>query len=207
MNFLEFKQEFTESPVHSVREIYRHYPEFDARRLYEWKNKGYIRGVINGYFMFRDTVLSDTILFKTANIIYPHSYISIESALSFHGLIPEQVYLISSVSTRKTKNFYTDIGNFQYRTIQQGYFFGYDIISSGNITFYMACPEKAIIDFFYLHSEIEDPDDVSSLRINPVLFSEIVNTDKLMQYASFINNKRVIKCSEILIEEVANAFN
>lgn len=207
MNYIEFKQEFTEGIIHSVRDVYRRYPEFNARRLYEWKSKGYIRGIINGYFMFGDIKLSDTILLKTANIIYPHSYVSLESALSFYGLIPEQVYMISSVSTRKTKSFYTDIGNFQYRTIQHSLFFGYDIMSSGNINFYMACPEKAIIDFFYLNSNIEDPDDVYSLRINPVVFREIVNIDKLMQYALFINNKRVIRCSELLIKEVEHALN
>ena len=47
---------------------------------------------------------SDYSVMTLANIIYGHSYISFETALSYYNLIPETVYSIMSATYKKNKN-------------------------------------------------------------------------------------------------------
>ncbi len=49
-----------------------------------------------------------------ANHILGPSYVSLESALSYHGLIPERVYEISSLTTQNSKTYKTPTGRFSY---------------------------------------------------------------------------------------------
>jgi predicted transcriptional regulator of viral defense system len=83
-----------------------------------------------------------------ANHLYGPSYISLESALSFYGLIPEKVYTVRSVTTKRAKRFATAFGNFEYITIPQDY---YSIgirqeIVNNQYAYLIATPEKAICD-------------------------------------------------------------
>lgn len=54
-----------------------------------------------------------------ANLIYGPSYLSLESALSFYGLIPERVFLLMSMTLKKNKFFHTPIGNFAYHHLSE----------------------------------------------------------------------------------------
>lgn len=54
-----------------------------------------------------------------ANLIYGPSCISLEYALSFHGLIPERVETITSVTPKRDKEFTTPLGHFTYRYLSQ----------------------------------------------------------------------------------------
>lgn len=83
-----------------------------------------------------------------ANHLYGPSYISLESALSFYGLIPEKVYAVRSTTTKRAKHFATPLGNFEYVTIPEAY---YSIgirqeIVSNEYAFLIASPEKAMCD-------------------------------------------------------------
>lgn len=87
-------------------------------------------------------------LFLLANHLYGPSYVTAESALSYWGLIPEKVIRVTSVTTRKTKFFKTDLGDFYYFHIpQEGYIIGLcQVILSNQQTVIMASPEKALCD-------------------------------------------------------------
>lgn len=83
-----------------------------------------------------------------ANHLYGPSYISLESALSFYGLIPERVYSVRSVTTKRSKRFATQLGNFEYITIPQEYYaigIRQEIVNN-EYAFLIASPEKAICD-------------------------------------------------------------
>lgn len=86
--------------------------------------------------------------FLIANHLRGPSYISMESALSYWGLIPEKVYDISSVTTENTKVYQTLAGRFSYTHVPLPYYaFG---IVQAKITqkqqVLIASPEKAICD-------------------------------------------------------------
>jgi predicted transcriptional regulator of viral defense system len=89
-----------------------------------------------------------------ANHLYGPSYISLESALSYHKLIPERVYTIRSVTAKRAKQFTTPLGTFDYRTVPEKYFsIGIQQQQNENqSTFLMATPEKALCDMVMLSS-------------------------------------------------------
>ncbi len=191
MKFLELKSELKDFTIFSLNEIKNIEPGFYRRRLNEWQDKGYIKKVVREYYIFSDLKLSEEILFKIANRVYSPSYVSLESALSYYHLIPESVYEITSISTRKTYHFRTSIGEFIYRSLKPSLFFGYDLIKFHEKYSKMASIEKALLDYFYLHSDIETEQDFESLRINKEMFFEKMNEEKLMNFLEKFNQKKL----------------
>lgn len=191
MKFLELKNKLKDFTIFSLNEIRNIEPDFHRRRLNEWQDKGHIKKVIRGYYIFSDLELSEEILFKIANRIYSPSYISLESALSYYHLIPESVYGVTSISTRKTYRFATSIGEFIYRTLKPSLFFGYELIKFHEKYLKMACMEKALLDYFYLHPDIETEQDFDSLRINQEMFFNQISQPKLMNFLEKFNQKKL----------------
>ena len=52
-----------------------------------------------------------------SNHLYGVSYISLETALAYYGIIPERVYAVRSMTTKRAKSFSTPLGNFEYKTV------------------------------------------------------------------------------------------
>lgn len=189
MNYQQFYRAMSSFPVFSIREIEKFFPGFDSRRLVEWQEKGYIQKLRNRFYVFTDTSISEQFLFFTANELYSPSYISLESALSWYGFIPEGVFQITSCSTRKTQAFHTSLGNFNYRHIKPDLFFGYQLEKWNNHYFAIAEPEKAVIDYLYLHHEIAETENLVSLRWNSTEMISKLSYDKINRYASYIHSK------------------
>ena len=108
--------------------------------------------------------------YELAQKIYAPSYISFESALSYHGLIPEAVYTVSSASLRRSREFKTPIGAFAFTQIPQRVFFtGVDRIEKDQAVVLMARPTKALADYvFYQRSKWKKFGQfLKSLRIEP----------------------------------------
>ena len=84
---------------------------------------------------------------QVANLIYGPSYVSLDYALSYHGLIPERVEAVTSVTTRRSRNFETPLGSFSYRMLHEArYVTGAILEVIGKTTFLIATPEKALVD-------------------------------------------------------------
>lgn len=83
-----------------------------------------------------------------ANHIYGPSYVSMESALRYYGLIPEQVYTVRSMTTNRSRKFENPIGYFEYVTVNDSYYsIGIKQKTVENkYTFLIATPEKALCD-------------------------------------------------------------
>ena len=52
-----------------------------------------------------------------ANLVYGPSYVSLDYALAYHGLIPERVEALTSVTPNRPRRFDTPVGLFTYRRI------------------------------------------------------------------------------------------
>lgn len=83
-----------------------------------------------------------------ANMIYGPSCISLDYALHYHGLIPERVEAVTSVTSGRARRFSTPVGLFIYRQIPPAaYPVGIDQVTlEGGRAFLMAVPEKALAD-------------------------------------------------------------
>lgn len=83
-----------------------------------------------------------------ANHIYGPSYISLQTALSFYGLIPERVHTVCSMTTKRSSSFINPLGNFDYISVPAAYFaigIRQEIVNN-NYAYLIATPEKALCD-------------------------------------------------------------
>lgn len=83
-----------------------------------------------------------------ANHLYGPSYVSLQTALSYYGLIPERVYIERSMTIKRSRDFKTSIGTFNYLSVDKEYFkigIRQEIVDN-KYAFLIASPEKALCD-------------------------------------------------------------
>jgi hypothetical protein len=104
--------------------------------------------------------------FLLANRLVRDSYVSLQSALEHHGLIPEHAPVITSVTTRRPGRFITPLGTFDYRHLKTDLFNGYrrDLVAEGQAA-EVATPAKALADLIYLEPDADDRNFLSELRL------------------------------------------
>lgn len=172
------------------------YRVFDYQ-LSAWQKQQHIIKLKNGVYLFAeeaDRVSPEEIAFY----VYSPSYISLEKALSIHGLIPEMVYSITSVTPKTTRSFKNKFGNFTYRHIKPSLFFGYRTIKEGPSFYLLAEPEKALLDYLYLN-KIKNKEDWEALRLNEKRMKNAFRPRLISKYLKLFNNQRMkILCLKYL---------
>ena len=108
--------------------------------------KKIVQRLKNGLYVYGVNFLDD---FQIANFLCTPSYVSVESALSFYGILSQFPYTITSVTPKKSKKIIFNKKVFEYIHIEPKYFYGY--IKQKN--FLIACKEKALVDTLYLVSK------------------------------------------------------
>lgn len=121
--------------------------------------------------------------YSLSQIILGLSYISLESALSNYGWIPEAVRAITAVTSRASTEFVTPVGHFTYEKVpQKTLFAGVERLqdASKNVWF-QATPLKALADYVYLHKHdwTSSRPLIESLRIDEESLQEINEADFL----------------------------
>ena len=87
-----------------------------TKKIHDMKKAGIIIGVKKGLYVLSPPYAREPVVKETlANLIYGPSYISLEDALSYLGLIPERVETVTSVTSSRDKEFQTPLGRFTYR--------------------------------------------------------------------------------------------
>lgn len=139
-----------------------------------------------------------------ANLIYGPSYISLEYALSYYGMIPERVETVTSVTNKKNKFFKTPVGAFSYLYLnQQRYAVGITRLNIGDRkNILIAEKEKALADKIFFSESIENSDDilqrlVEDLRIDEALLHGL-NLGKLNKIAKAYKSKKVTLLCEAI---------
>jgi predicted transcriptional regulator of viral defense system len=82
-----------------------------------------------------------------ANRLYGPSYVSLQTALAYYGVIPERVFVSRSMTTKRSREYQTPVGRFEYFTAKADYFsIGIRRVQEHNVAFLIASPEKALCD-------------------------------------------------------------
>lgn len=192
MNYLAFRSQFVAQGLVSVHAVRQVFPAFDARRLVEWQARGYLQRMANGWYRFVEVSVDENLLWFAANRIYQPSYLSLETALSYHGLVPEGVYTLTSVSSRKTQAFVTPLGTFGYRRVLPRLFFGYDVLRPAHDRpVLMASLEKALLDYCYLNPHLQNTADFVALRLNGDVLHERLDLARLADYQRLFGSQRL----------------
>ena len=149
--------------------------------LHRYKKQGFILQLKRGLYVLPDVLPPDVYI---ANRLYCPSYISLEFALSYHGVIPETVYEITSVTTKSTSRFETLGKVFSYRKIKKAAYTGYEIQKQQGLGFNIADAEKAFVDTNYLR--LRNKQEPIS-RFN----KEKIDSKKAIKYALLFGNKKL----------------
>ncbi len=131
-----------------LRSLFSDY-SFPQNKIANLEREGKIIRLKRGQYIVSDKISRELISPELiANHIYGPSYVSMESALRFYGLIPEQVFSVRSMTTNRSRRFTNSIGIFDYITVNERY---YSIgikqqIVEDRYAFLIASPEKALCD-------------------------------------------------------------
>ena len=142
------------------------------------KNK-IIQKLASGKYLFLLNPPNDYLI---ANYLYHPSYISLESALSFYGMITGFPYKIVSVTCNKSKSINIKEKEFQYCRISQRLFWGYEKKED----FLIAEKEKALLDYLYFGSKGLRSIDWEEIEITGI------NKGKLINYARRFGKNKLL---------------
>ncbi|KKT27535.1 MAG: hypothetical protein UW12_C0019G0001 [Parcubacteria group bacterium GW2011_GWF1_43_9] len=162
VNWVDFHRKLSKVPIFgaiNVQRVFGVTKQTAALALQRYTKRGLVDRLRKGMYCLSGVSLPSTYI---ANRLYEPSYVSLEFALSYHGVIPETVYTITSESS---------------------VFTGYKIVKQGGLSFYIADAEKAFVDLTYLRMRA-GAKPIS--RFN----KEKLNPDKALRYARlFTSNK------------------
>jgi len=118
--------------------------------------------------------------FLVANHMVRPSYVSLQSALAYYGMIPEYVPMTTCVTSDRPHEFDTPLGKYRFRRITKERFIAFNLVDLGEgQEAYLAAPEKALLDLVYLQPGGDSLSYLQSLRlqnlvgINPAALNEI----------------------------------
>lgn len=126
--------------------------------------------------------------FLIANHLQKASYVSLQSALSFYGLIPEVVNITTSVSTGRPERLETPLGAYEFRHIKTELLFGYQMTKLGKQSAFVATPEKALLDLIYLQPGGNSIAYLKELRLQN---TEKLDKDLLRKHSEKFNTPKL----------------
>jgi len=207
MKFNEFKKTIQNFPLFSTSQISSLTGNEQVLRnqLTRWEKLGLVLKLKKGLYILdsSERKINPSVMF-IANQLYSPSYLSIEYALGFYDLIPERVEIITSVTTKKTAVFKNNFGTFTYQHLKTSCFNGFrELKDQMNLPFFIAEPEKAIVDFLYLNLAVFkkiDPDIFAlSYRFQNV---SGLNTKKLKKFVEQFDSKKLKHLIQMFVEFV-----
>jgi len=128
-------------------------------QLSRFIKKGLITKIKRELYCFDQSPIDEM---ELANILYEPSYVSLETALNYYGIIPDVPQVVTCVTLTTTKKITTVFGVFYYRKIKSELFFGFKTIPATTGHLKIASKEKALLDYFY----IRKIKSISDLRLN-----------------------------------------
>lgn len=139
--------------------------------------------------------------FLVANRLQAGSYVSLQSALSHYGMIPELVPVTTSVTTTYPVTYHTPFGEYDFRRIQNTWFRGYRLVDLGsNQQAFVAAPEKALLDLVYLQAGGDSAAYLNSLRLQAL---DQLDLDQLNQLALTSNKPKLLRAAKAIEKFVA----
>lgn len=152
-------QKTIKTPIFTILDVGKYFFDESERliivQLSRFIKRGLIISLKRGLYCFADREVDS---FTIANQIYTPSYISLETALNYHGVIPDVPLAgVSSISPTTTRKFITPRGTYYYQKISPKIFWGYS-----EAPFKMAFAEKALLDYIYFYGQ----KTADSLRID-----------------------------------------
>jgi len=198
MNYNELIQKYP-SGVFALSDVL---PLFGSKNsaivtLSRWKRSKKLIKLRNGLYLLPKLIRkTEPFDLSIASMILNPSYVSMEKAMEYYGLIPEAVFVNTMVTTRRQNSFKNSLGTFRYFHIKTEYFFGYKTEIVGGQTAYIAFPEKAILDLIYFkHPQITKA-YFWELRLQNV---HVIDKKKLLQFSKRYKSRKIRMAAKMIV--------
>ena len=136
-------------------------------QLVRWMKAGRLVQLRRGVYLLAEPYRkTEPHPFLIANKLKKASYISLQSALAYHGLIPESIPGVTSVTTRRSERLSTAMGRFIFRHVKKTLFHGFRAVEVAlSQEAFIAGPEKALLDLVYLTPRADTKSYLEELRL------------------------------------------
>jgi len=136
--------------------------------------------------------------FLIANRMVRASYVSLQAALAYYGLIPEYVPVVTSVTTARPGRWETPLGVYEFRHVKTGLLFGYRLTDlGGDQKAFVATPEKALLDLVYLQAGGDSPVYLRELRLQNL---DRLNPEEIRRQADRSGRPKLRRAAELIVE-------
>ncbi len=174
-------------------------PREMRRQMSRWTKAGRLyqlrRGLYTVALPFRK-VAPDP--FLVANRLMHGSYVSCQSALAYHGLIPEYVPVVTSVANARPAHWDTPLGRYEFRHVKAELLWGYRLIDLGHSQrAFVAAPEKALLDLIHLEPRADRPDYLRELRLQHL---DRLDPDELRRQADRADSPKLRRAARFVAD-------
>jgi hypothetical protein len=158
--------------------------------------------------LWQRNVISREIL---ANLIYGPSAVSLDYALFWYGLIPEQIVQITSITTGRSHTYDTPLGKFSYSHLPETCF-SQGITSQNGAAgnWLVAEPLKALADKVWFDTRLKVTSPASyatylfdDLRVDEALLAETINRVNLVEIGNAYNTRKINWLINFLVKRFA----
>ena len=195
MKFETIIEKFSGTPFFELEEVRQLSNESESQitnQLSQWTKQDKIVRLRRGKYLLGSQYRKFTpSSYYISNYLYRPSYVSLETSLQYYDLIPEAVGLVQAVTPKHGREWSNDYDRFVYRSMKGARFWGYredrlESIPSQN-RFFIARPEKAILDLIYLNNG-----EWAKERIRETSFQtlEILNYETLKMFSDKLQSPR-----------------
>ena len=134
--------------------------------------------------------------FLVANRLQRGSYVSVQSALAFHGMIPEHVPVVTSLGPGRPEILRNALGAFQFHHLARNLLFGYSQMEVASRQFaFVASPEKALLDLIHLTPDSDSAEYLMQLRLQNV---EAINIPRTLELAERSGKPKLMRAARML---------
>lgn len=183
MYFQEVSSQLAKLPLFSSEHLYAeaNTPQQVQRQLADWVRAGKVVQLKRGlYTLAAPYQLQQPHSYLVANHLVRGSYVSLHTALSHYGLIPERVAVVTSVTTGRPGRWQNQYGHFTFQHIQPAMFFGFNYRQVTQTQWaFLAKPEKALLDLIYLTPDADNGGYIRALRLQNL---DQIDIDQLTNY-------------------------
>lgn len=174
-------------------------PQGIRRQLSRWTDAGRLYQLRRGLYALAPPFQKDRPHpFLVANRLVLGSYVSLQSALAYYGLIPEAVPVTTSVTSDRPGRWDTPLGAYEFRHLQTDLMIGYRWLEVAGREFaYVARPEKALLDLIYLEPEADSLRYLEELRLQHL---EILDRKELRHLADLSGKPKLKRAAERIVE-------
>jgi len=174
-------------------------PANTRRQLSRWTKAGRLYQLRRGiYTLAPPFQKAQPHPFLIANRMVRASYVSLQAALAYYGLIPEYVPVVTSVTTARPGRWETPLGVYEFRHVKTDLLAGYRLTDlNGGQKAFVATPEKALLDLVYLQPGGDSPAYLQELRLQNL---DRLDAEELRGQAERTGSPKLRRAAEFVVE-------